>query len=110
MSRSVHIGGLNSSASLAVSFAAVTEVELPQLPNGHFAKSYLFQQAPGSNTISFTVADTGASFAFGGGPLTPTNGTPLELDYRPGVAGTNRFVRARMATGSSTLVVTPLEK
>lgn len=110
MSRSVHIGGLNSSASLAVSVAGTTEVELPQLPNGHFAKSYLFQQAPGANTISFTVADTGVSFTFGEGPLTPTNGTPLELDYHPGVAGTNRFVLATMAASSSTLVVTPLEK
>lgn len=109
MPQALHIGGLNSSVQVAVDALGVAELELPQLPGGHFAKSYLFQQVPGSNSVSFTIADTGASFAFGEGPLTPNDGTPLVIDSRPGATGTNRFVRARMAVGTSTLIVTPLE-
>lgn len=109
MSQAVHIGGLNSSVSVAVDSLGIKEIELPKLPNGHYAKSYLIQQTPTANAISFMIGPSLAAFVFGEGPLTPENGAPLVIDTTPGATGTNAFVRATMSAGTATLVVTPLE-
>lgn len=97
--------GLGKSVPLAVTDAG-QEIELPKLPNGFFASSYLVQQLPTADSISFTIGPSGAAFTFGSGPITPGDGSELIVDNPP---GTNNFLLARMFTGKTgSIVITPI--